>query len=170
MIYAAVSGPTVERTILVRVLQESLRDLSSRYDLVLSCGNPNGRSEPYKTHGLTVYDWIENQDDFIKAADLVISRAGHGTIMKSMVFGKPMILIPIPDHTEQYGNARRAVTLHVAEMMDQHDVSRETLAATIQEILDNSDYCRNAVEIRELAQSSNAICVACDTILAIKTR
>lgn len=169
LIYGAVSGPKVERTILARVLQETLRDLTSQYDLVLSCGDPNGRSEPYTVQGLTVYDWIENQDDFIKAADLVISRAGHGTIMRSMMLGKPMILIPIPDHTEQYGNARRAVALHVAQMIDQHDVSKETLDSMIQTILDSNKYHRNALEIRRLAQSSNAINVACDAILTMKT-
>jgi len=31
---------------------------------------------------------------------MVVSRAGHGTVMKTIMLGKPMILIPIPDHTE----------------------------------------------------------------------
>jgi UDP:flavonoid glycosyltransferase YjiC (YdhE family) len=169
LIYAAVSGPRVERMILVKTVLDSLKGISRKYNVVVSCGNPNGRRKPYAIHGITVYDWIENQDDFLKASDLVISRAGHGTIMKSMVYGKPMILIPIPDHTEQYGNARRATSLHVAEMMDQHKVNKQTLEEEIQWILENSEYYQNAVEIRERGRSSNAVNLACDTILNMAT-
>ena len=105
LIYAAVSGPRVEREILAKILLDSLGGVSERYHIVVSRGNPGGSRAPLSLHGMKVYDWIENQDDFIEASDIVISRAGHGTIMKSMSHGKPMILVPIPDHTEQYGNA-----------------------------------------------------------------
>jgi UDP-N-acetylglucosamine--N-acetylmuramyl-(pentapeptide) pyrophosphoryl-undecaprenol N-acetylglucosamine transferase len=167
LIYAAVSGPKVERTILVRLLLESMRQIAREYYVVISCGDPRGSRMPRSTGGVRVYDWIEDQDDFIRASDLVISRAGHGTIMKSMAYGKPMILIPIPDHTEQYGNARRATALHIAEMMDQHRVNGRALEATIQRILESGQYHQNAVQIREQARSSNAIRLACDTILAL---
>jgi len=170
LIYAAVSGPKVERTILVKMLLESLNGIAREYDVVVSCGDPKGRRTPRSIGGVRVYDWIEEQDDFIKASDLVISRAGHGTIMKSIAYGKPMILIPIPDHTEQYGNARRATALHIAEMMDQHKVNRQALEGAIQRILVSKQYYQNAVQIREHARSSNAIDLACDTILAMAKR
>jgi UDP:flavonoid glycosyltransferase YjiC (YdhE family) len=167
LIYAAISGPKVERSILTKILLNSMQPLSSKYNVVLSCGNPNGNRDPRTSNGLTVYDWIENQNDFIRAADLVISRAGHGTIMKSIVYGKPMILIPIPDHTEQYANARRATILHVAEMMDQHKLSEESLEAAIRKILDNEHYHMNATEIREKGRLSNAVNLACDTLQTV---
>src|SRR5208337_2957154 len=93
LIYAAISGPKVERTILANLLLDSLSSFSKDYDVVLSRGNPRGGRKPLRLDGVTVYEWIENQDDFIKASDLIISRAGHGTIMKSLVYGKQMILV-----------------------------------------------------------------------------
>ena len=166
LLYAAVSGPKLERTILVKTLLEALKEVAGAYHVVISCGDPMGRRTSRSTDGVKVYDWIEDQDDFIKASDVVISRAGHGTIMKSMAYGKPMILIPIPDHTEQYGNARRATALHVAQMIDQHKVDGETLKTAIERILESGECHQNAVQIREHARSSNAISLACDTIIA----
>jgi UDP-N-acetylglucosamine--N-acetylmuramyl-(pentapeptide) pyrophosphoryl-undecaprenol N-acetylglucosamine transferase len=164
LIYAAVSGPKVEREVLAKILLDSVRRIPERYSVVLSCGNPSRGGRPRSIHGMRVYDWIENQDDFIEASDLVISRAGHGTIMKSIAHGRPMILIPIPDHTEQYGNARRATSLHVAEMIDQNRVNEQTLEMAIRQILGNGMYRMKAVKIGERAASMHAVSLACNLI------
>ena len=164
LVYAAVSGPKIEREILARILIDSLRGLSKQYQIVLSRGEPKGRRGARMLNGIRIYDWIEDQDDFIRASDLVVSRAGHGTIMKSLAYGKPMVLIPIPDHTEQYSNARRASSLHVAEMIDQNRLNYETLESAFQAILETDQYRINAVQISKKAASLHAVAVACDLI------
>jgi len=164
IVYAAISGPRVERRILAGILKDAFRGISRRYQIVLSQGEPEGQRKPRTVNGIRVYDWIENQDEFIKASDVIVSRAGHGTIMKSLVYGKPMILIPIPDHTEQYGNARRAASLHVAEMIDQNKVTPETLGSAIERILRDDQYKTNSVRVKKTAASLDAVSTACDTI------
>jgi UDP-N-acetylglucosamine--N-acetylmuramyl-(pentapeptide) pyrophosphoryl-undecaprenol N-acetylglucosamine transferase len=164
LIYAAVSGPKVERTILATLLLDSLHSFSKDYDVVLSRGNPSGGREPLRLDGVTVYEWIENQDDFIKASDLIISRAGHGTIMKSLVCGKPMILVPIPEHTEQYGNAHRATSLRVAQTLDQSRLTHQTLELTIHDLLQNKQYHAHSLEVMKTAASLDAISAACESI------
>jgi UDP:flavonoid glycosyltransferase YjiC (YdhE family) len=119
--------------------------------------------------GVRVYDWIEDQEDFIRASDLVIARAGHGTIMKSLVYGRPMVLVPIPDHTEQYGNARRAVSLHVAEMIDQNMLNHDTLQSTVERVLESPEYVTNAVRISKETASMNAVALACDIVEGLAT-
>ncbi len=163
LIYAAVSGPKVEREILARILLDSLQRMSSDYQIVLSRGNPEGRGT-YTVNGVKVYDWIENQDNYIKASDLVIGRAGHGTIMKSLVYGKPMVLVPIPDHTEQYGNATRAVTLHVAEMIDQNSLNHDTLKSLVESVLQSNEFREHSAQISKAAASMDAVAKACDAV------
>jgi UDP-N-acetylglucosamine--N-acetylmuramyl-(pentapeptide) pyrophosphoryl-undecaprenol N-acetylglucosamine transferase len=164
LVYAAVSGPRVEREVLANILLHSLRGLPKQYDVILSRGNPNGKMNPRRVGDVVVYDWIENQDDFIRAADLVVSRAGHGTIMKSLAYGKPMILVPIPDHTEQYGNARRATSLQVAEMIEQNMLNHQTLESKVREILSNRSYKAHALEIMRETSSMHSISAACEAI------
>ncbi|TLN09220.1 UDP-N-acetylglucosamine--N-acetylmuramyl-(pentapeptide) pyrophosphoryl-undecaprenol N-acetylglucosamine transferase [bacterium] len=125
----------MERSVLSGLLSQSLSEFPSEYEVVLSRGEPNGSSDPVRNGNLTVYDWVEDQYDLLKASSVVISRAGHGTIMKAIMLGKPMILIPIPDHTEQYGNARRASQLGSAEVIPQRDVTTERLLEATKRLL-----------------------------------
>ena len=137
LIYAAVSGPKTERTVLAGLLLKSLGGFPSEYDVVISRGEPNGSSVPVRDRNLTVYGWIEDQYEVLEASSVVVSRAGHGTIMKSIMLGKPMILIPIPDHTEQYGNAKRASKLGLAEIVPQREVTTERLLDATKKLLDS---------------------------------
>jgi UDP:flavonoid glycosyltransferase YjiC (YdhE family) len=111
-----------------------------------------------------VFEWLENQDDYINACDVLVSRAGHGTIMKSLTYGKPMVLIPIPDHTEQIGNAQRAAQMHVAKVIDQNALNRKTLAAAVEEIIRSGCFRRNSTEISRGARTLNAVPSACNII------
>jgi len=135
LIYAAISGPKTERTVLADLLLESLRRFPSEYEVVASRGEPNGSSAPVRDGNLTVYDWVEDQHELLEASDVVVSRAGHGTIMKAIMLGKPMILIPIPDHTEQYGNAKRASKLGLAEIVPQREITAERLLDATKRLL-----------------------------------
>jgi UDP:flavonoid glycosyltransferase YjiC (YdhE family) len=137
LIYAAVSGPKTERTVLAGLLLESLAGFPSEYEVVISQGEPSGSSVPVRDRNLTVYGWIEDQYEVLEASSVVVSRAGHGTIMKSIMLGKPMILIPIPDHTEQYGNAKRASKLGLAEIVPQREVTTERLLDATKKLLDS---------------------------------
>ena len=168
LIYAAVSGPRVERETLARILLDALQGMNG-YQIVLSRGDPTGDKTPHHVDGIIVFDWVENQDELIKASDLVVSRAGHGTIMRSMIHGKPMLLVPIPDHTEQYGNALRAKSLHVAEIIDQNKLNHELLKSTIDKVLSDKEYSLNAARIgRETGR--DAVSTACDAIQALTIR
>jgi UDP:flavonoid glycosyltransferase YjiC (YdhE family) len=137
LIYAAVSGPKTERTVLADLLLESLKQFPTEYEVVVSRGEPNGSSAPVRDRNLTVYDWIEDQHEVLGASSVVVSRAGHGTIMKAIKLGKPMILIPIPDHTEQYGNAKRASKLGFAEIVPQREVTTERLLDATKKLLNS---------------------------------
>jgi len=164
LIYGAVSGPRIEREILAQALTTSLEEMVSEFQIVLSRGEPSGEHRPAHGNRMKVYDWIQNQDDYIRASDVIVSRAGHGTIMKSLVYGKPMVLVPIPDHTEQIGNARRATELHVAKVIDQNALNGKSLKTAIDEILKSNEYRRKAAEISRVAGSIRGIPTACDMI------
>ena len=170
LVYAAVSGPKRERRILSAKLTNCLGDLSNNYHVVLSRGEPNGRRSAKSIRGLEVYDWIEDQESLIGRSDVLIARAGHGTIMKSLTHGKPMVLIPIPDHTEQYGNARRAKALGVAEIIDQSSLNSAMLGRVVQQILQTDRYRRNCEMVQGEAASLDAVQAACDGIIRLVTK
>lgn len=55
-----------------------------------------------KPTNLYVTDFIQSMDKAYKAADLVISRAGAGSISELCLLGKPCILVPSPNVAEDH--------------------------------------------------------------------
>jgi len=88
----------------------------------------------------------------MKWCDVVVSRAGHGTIMEAVSCGKPMVLIPTPGHSEQYGNARRAVEIGFAEAVEQYDLTAERLVEKVETVLNEESYRRKAEELQAEAR------------------
>jgi len=170
LIYAAISGPKIEREALNRLLMKPLSELAKKYNVVFSKGQPNGALAKQISGRFQIYDWIENQDELIRACDMIVARAGHGIMMKSMIHGKPMVLIPIPDHTEQYGNARRAVSLNLAELIYQSELNYRTLNEAVEKIVSSPEYKLTAQRVKAVASSMDAVSLACNTIMKASGR
>ena len=67
-----------------------------------------------------------------------VSRGGHGTLSQSICYGKPTILVPTPSHTEQFNNAKKAVDLGVAEIIQQKELSNDVLLEAVRKLLGNN--------------------------------
>jgi UDP:flavonoid glycosyltransferase YjiC (YdhE family) len=90
-----------------------------------------------KKPGITIYSWVDEKThyEFIKACDVVLSRAGHGIITKAMVYGKPLVLIPIPEHTEQWNNARTCERLGYGVLLEQRNLTLDKLREALKKAL-----------------------------------
>jgi UDP:flavonoid glycosyltransferase YjiC (YdhE family) len=142
LIYAAISGPVQERVPLTRALTSVFEEFPEGFKVVMSLGDPDGGPEPSSSGALTTIPWVVDRFEYLKACDLVVCRGGHNTIMQSICYGRPSIIIPVPGHTEQYANARRARELGFSEVLHQRDLSREPL-------LEITDRMLSDVELRE---------------------
>jgi UDP-N-acetylglucosamine--N-acetylmuramyl-(pentapeptide) pyrophosphoryl-undecaprenol N-acetylglucosamine transferase len=69
----------------------------------------------------------------MKAADLVVCRAGATTLAEIAASGKPSILVPLPTATDdhQRKNAEVLAKAGAAEVIDQRDLSGNRLAVMI---------------------------------------
>ena len=66
---------------------------------------------------------------------LMVSHAGHGSVMKALWHGRPMVLVPWG--RDQPGVAARAAALGVAEVIQRDNASAETIAAALDRALGN---------------------------------
>lgn len=135
VIFAPISGSVKEKAFLIGILRRILMQFPRDYEIVLSMGYPNADANPVRYGNLTIYKWIPNRFEYLKACDLVISRAGHGTITQCMCYGKPMILVPTPNHTEQINNAAQAKKIGVANVIQQENLSLNKLIKTVKKTL-----------------------------------
>ncbi len=78
---------------------------------------------------LDIRPYIDNMPECMAAADLVICRAGAITLSEIQAMGKPAILIPSPNVTEnhQFHNAMALVEAGAAEIIEESELSGELL-------------------------------------------
>jgi len=89
----------------------------------------------YERAGLVarVEPFLYEMDREMKAADLVVCRAGATTLAEIAASGKPSILVPLPTATDdhQRKNAEVLAKAGAAEVIDQRDLSGNRLAVMI---------------------------------------
>ena len=88
---------------------------------------------------LTLREYIDDMARCMSAADLVIGRAGASSLCELQAMGKPSILIPSPNVTEnhQYHNAMTLVEKGAAILIEEKDLTPELLAKTVSDLLAN---------------------------------
>ncbi len=77
-------------------------------------------------------------DDAYAVADVVLCRAGLGTMTELSAVGKPMIVVPIPG-THQEDNAFFLYEHQAAVILDQTETTPQVLLSAIRSVMDDED-------------------------------
>lgn len=85
--------------------------------------------------------YIDNMDVCMAAADLVIGRAGASSLSEIEAMGKASILIPSPYVAEnhQFHNAMALVNRNAARIIEEKDLTGESLKKEVNELLSSPD-------------------------------
>ncbi len=91
----------------------------------------------------------------LPAADLVICRSGASTLSELQALGKPSVLIPSPYVTEnhQYHNAMALVNNGAAEILEEKDLTPESLTERVNALL------ADRTKLAEIAANAKAMAV-----------
>ena len=94
----------------------------------------------YKAAGIHAYvqSFFPNLPEAMAQSHLVIGRAGASTIAELTVMGRPSILVPLPNaiDNDQLINARRLADAGGAICLEQKDITVESLAMAIGQLLE----------------------------------
>jgi UDP-N-acetylglucosamine--N-acetylmuramyl-(pentapeptide) pyrophosphoryl-undecaprenol N-acetylglucosamine transferase len=98
-----------------------------------------------------------------KAADVVITQAGHSTAMELLTLGKPSIVVPDANQIEQENNAHRLAELGVAISLPYSQLTVASLHQAIEDMLARGSHWTQAAQLGAMAQqlhgAANAACV-----------
>ncbi len=105
-----------------------------------------------------LYDFINRMDLAYKAADLVISRAGAGSISELSILGKPTILVPSPNVAEdhQTKNAQALVDHAAAVMIKDAAAIDELIPTALKIIKDDNSLVQLSENIKKMALPDSA--------------
>ncbi len=107
--------------------------------------------------------------DVYAAADLVLGRAGAGTVAELAYLGKPAVLIPLPGAggDEQTRNGRLLADIGGAVLLDQESASRERLGEELRSLLGDPARLAAMAERARSVGRPNAADRLADELLAL---
>lgn len=111
-----------------------------------------------KPDNLTVTDFVSNMADALSAANLVVSRAGAGSISEFALLGKAVILVPSPNVSEdhQTKNAMALVEKDAAIYVADAKAKEELVAKAIEIVNDDTKIASLEENIEKMGRPNAA--------------
>ncbi|MDD5547951.1 MAG: UDP-N-acetylglucosamine--N-acetylmuramyl-(pentapeptide) pyrophosphoryl-undecaprenol N-acetylglucosamine transferase [Candidatus Pacebacteria bacterium] len=140
---------------------ENLSDLLVKFQILHQVGAAN--YESYKNeYSFLSKDWSDIQksryqfhgffdkdlDKAYAAADMVLARAGAGTIFELAYMGRPSILVPLPEaaNNHQFENARQYSEIGAAIVIEQENFKENIVVEQIIKLLGNKEILKKMGE------------------------
>lgn len=120
-----------------------------------------------KPDNLIITDFVSNMANALSAANLVVSRAGAGSISEFALIGKAVILVPSPNVSEdhQTKNAMALVDKDAAIYVADAKVKEELIAKAIETVNDDERVATLETNIEKLGKPNAAEDIANEVIM-----
>ena len=115
---------------------------------------------------LYVNDFIKSMEYAYAASDLVVSRAGAGSISEFCLLGKPVILVPSPNVAEdhQTQNALALVNRNAALYVKDSEANRQLMNLAIETVRDDDKLKELGKNILDMALPNSAEIIASEVL------
>lgn len=130
-----------------------------------------GRNEPRSLRALAgspIVVQYAPQLELLARASLTITHAGLNTVMQSLLFGVPMVAIPLTH--DQPATAARIAWSGTGEVIPPGALTTERLVASVRRVLDDPAFRQKAEGIRESVRSAGGAERAADVVENILRR
>jgi len=148
LVVASLGGHEYRRPLFDAVVEAARR--MSHVDFII-ISSFTARNAP---HNVQIYPFVKEAAPYFKAADLVITQAGHSTAMELLTLGCPSLIVPDSQQIEQENNASRMAELGVSLTMPYEDLMDEAQAELrdkLQTLLDSPEFLVRSREFAEMA-------------------
>jgi UDP-N-acetylglucosamine--N-acetylmuramyl-(pentapeptide) pyrophosphoryl-undecaprenol N-acetylglucosamine transferase len=116
-----------------------------------------------------VEPFIQDMDEEMSAASLIVSRAGSTTLAEIAAVGRAALLVPLPTATDdhQRRNAETLVRAGAAELVEQKGLTGTALAARLLALLDDEGRRREMAGAVKAFARPDAASVIVDRLMAL---
>ncbi len=157
IVFAQISGPVGTKHRLTETILKVAQNLSDKFMFVISKGYVGGEEKPRKIKGGWIFDWCPIKDELFTISDIILCRGGHATISQAILYGKPVITIPIRNHSEQMANAFRVDEIGFGMIVYPDELSIKKISSAIELVYSNDYFKDKILELKKIAQSCNGI-------------
>lgn len=142
-------------------VRKALPVLLEKYQIVHICGKEKIDNLLLNTPGYKQFEYVKEElKDLFAMADIIISRAGANAICELLALKKPNLLIPLSakaSRGDQILNANSFKNQGFSMVLDEDDLSEDTLIKAVDELFTNRDKYRKAMEESNLTDSISKI-------------
>lgn len=132
-----------------KAVREALPQLLESFQIVHLCGKGKVDETFEGTTGYKQFEYLKNElRDVFAMTDIVISRAGANAICELLALHKPNILIPLSANAsrgDQILNARSFERQGFSIVLEEEEVTKETLLNAVQDLYANRERYANAM-------------------------
>ena len=134
-------------------VREALPELLKVFQVIHICGKGHLSSELAETRGYKQFEFVTGGlADLMALSDVVVSRAGATSIFEFLVLHKPMLLIPLSRQAsrgDQILNAESFARRGFAEVLEEEELTADTLSAKVKQLYDSREAYISAMENEE---------------------
>jgi len=157
-VFIQISGPNATKKRFVDCAVEATQQLSKRFNVVLSLGYPKGSKDPKKlANGSWLFEWCPVKDELFTLSRALVGRSGHGTIGQCINLGKPAVLVPIFNHSEQIANADKFQKLGLGIEVRSEKLTPKRLVEAVDTCLDDPSYIERSRSIMEISKRYDGV-------------
>ena len=130
---------------------------NKNYEIVYITGKMHYEAFTKNTNfpnNVKILPYIEELPGLLKISDIVVSRAGAGSLSEILALQIPSIIIPSPNvaNNHQYYNAKELLDKGCITMLEENDLTAEKLEKTIDDLLDDT---RKRAHMKALMQKES---------------
>ncbi len=139
IVFIQVSGPAFTKPALLRKLLKASTYLKD-FQVVVSEGRVKGSTEVKRIDSVYYFEWCPINEQLMQLSDILVVRGGHSTLGLALLIGKPMLIIPIADHSEQFSNTIKMIKLGAALWLDPLTSSPEDILESLRRLYVDGTY------------------------------
>lgn len=128
----------------------AIEELLKRFDIIHLRGKGHLNAALEERPGYREFEYVSEQlPDFYKAADVALSRAGANAVFEFAALHLPALLIPLPlsaSRGDQILNATYFQRHGFAHILNQEELTPETLVEALDALLEDKDVLRSNME------------------------
>lgn len=156
-----VIGGSLGSVVVNDAVRQALPELLKDFQIVHLCGK--GKLDPSLNNlkGYAQFEYIKNElKDIFALSDIVISRAGANAICELVALRKPNLLIPLSANAsrgDQILNARSFERQGFSMVMEEEELTKDSLLDTVQSLYKNRSYFMDAMRDSKQQDSIDTI-------------
>jgi UDP:flavonoid glycosyltransferase YjiC (YdhE family) len=158
-VLVSISSQTQDDIALAQAAADAIRGKPIR--AVLTVGPGHAASEVAVPPNVRIQQVVSHRA-VLERGTMLLSHAGHGSVMKALWIGRPMVLVPWG--RDQPGVAARAAALGVAKVVPREEASAESLSVAIDAVLADEEMRATGARHRERLQATDPPARAADLI------